>query len=167
MRIIIEFILGLFRARKLPHPKETENKNHTADNISVSAFVEMWLIKWDVPPQYWPFWQTQQVKLDDSIGYPAWNCGGLLSVRPSWCSAGVLAHEFAHTVWAELTEDLRTQFELQSTPLIKSDPLVRLLFSQNSYGLTSMIERHAEIYRYLGQQMPECLKRYYPKLIGG
>ena len=40
----------------------------------------------------------------------------------------------------------------------------KLLFSRNTYGLTNDIEGHAEVYRYIGQQMPEQLKQYYPRL---
>jgi hypothetical protein len=50
------------------------------------------------------------------------------------------------------------------TTLKASDPLIRLLYSRNTYGLTSDIEGHAEVYRYAGQQMPGQLKQFYPML---
>jgi len=39
-----------------------------------------------------------------------------------------------------------------------------LLYAKNPYGLTNDIEGHAEVYRYIGEKMPEQLKRYYPML---
>ena len=49
-------------------------------------------------------------------------------------------------------------------PLKNSDPLIRLLYSKNAYGLTNDIEGHAEVYRYIGQWMPAQMKPYYPML---
>jgi hypothetical protein len=38
------------------------------------------------------------------------------------------------------------------------------LFKTQAYASQNDIEAHAEIYRYLGQFMPEVLKGFYPKL---
>jgi hypothetical protein len=58
----------------------------------------------------------------------------------------------------------KADFKKAYTPLINSDPLIVFLYSRNTYGLSSVVEGHAEVYRYIGDKMPEKLKPYYPKL---
>jgi hypothetical protein len=48
--------------------------------------------------------------------------------------------------------------------LKSTDPLIKQLYSINTYGLGSDVEGHAEVYRYIGQQMPAQLKPFYPML---
>ena len=88
-----------------------------------------------------------------------------LDVEPQWLNPGVIAHEQAHNAYALLTDQQKEDFAALYTPFITTDPLIKYLYSRNSYGLTSVIEGHAEIYRYLWDQIPEELKQFYPRLI--
>jgi hypothetical protein len=63
-----------------------------------------------------------------------------------------------------LTGEQKREFSAVYAPLKRKDPLIVYLYSINSYGLTSDIEGHAEVYRYICEKMPEALKIYYPKL---
>jgi hypothetical protein len=63
-----------------------------------------------------------------------------------------------------LTPAMKANFSAVYTTLKNTDPLIRLLYSQNTYGLTNDVEGHAELYRYLGEKMPEQLKQFYPKM---
>ncbi len=113
-------------------------------------------------------WPPEQLAIGIKPETPAyaivWNCTRQIHVLAAWLNAGVIAHEQAHNAWAELTIIQKKDFEAEYAPLIKTDRLIRLLYSQHKYGLTSVIEGHAEVYRYLGQSMPEELKKFYPKL---
>ena len=84
-------------------------------------------------------------------------------VRPEWANPGVIAHEMAHISYSFLTITDVAQFALTYLPLL-ADALVKLLESQNQYMKTSTVELHAEVYRYLGERMPQSLKTFYPKL---
>ena len=137
---------------------------------------------WQVPPEHHDWWLTKiNIKLfdlwpDELVQqYPGINAGtpgfsveehGVRSVYflASWFNPGTIAHEQAHHAWVELTAEQRTAFEQEYHPIIKTNPLIKLLYSQNTYGLTSIAEGHAEVYRYLGQSMPDVLKKFYPKL---
>jgi UTP-glucose-1-phosphate uridylyltransferase len=44
-------------------------------------------------------------------------------------------------------------------------PITKLLIKEHPYTQSSVVEAHAEVYRYLGIIMPESLKEFYPKLI--
>ncbi len=43
--------------------------------------------------------------------------------------------------------------------------MVNLLFSRIPQASANNVEAHAEIYRYIEQQMSETLKKYYAKLL--
>ena len=109
-----------------------------------------------------------EIKLDNTLPYPAgtYELNGIrhLNIKPEWVNPGVIAHEQAHNSYALLTSEQKTGFTATYTPLKTSNPLLVFLFSKNSYGLTNEIEGHAEIYRYLGAEMPQELKKYFPKL---
>jgi hypothetical protein len=85
-------------------------------------------------------------------------------IKPKWLNPGVIAHEQAHNSYALLTPAQKASFSTVYTPLKNTDPLIKLLYSKNAYGLTNDIEGHAEVYRYLGRQMPQQLVPYYPQL---
>jgi hypothetical protein len=87
-----------------------------------------------------------------------------LAVKPPWLNAGVIAHEQAHNSYALLTAAQKAAFSAAYNPLINTDPLITFLYSHNPYGLSSDIEGHAELYRYLGDKMPAQLKQFYPRL---
>ena len=95
-----------------------------------------------------------------------WEAGGKrhLAVKPPWLNPGVVAHEQAHNSHALLDANQKNDFAALYVPLKSTDPLITLLYSKNRYGLSSDIEGHAEVYRYIGQQMPVQMKPYYPLL---
>ena len=161
----------------IPHPEEPMNPAATLANTDVTAIMTKWLRDWAVPPQHWDHWKTaidMQVYevYPDSLGMrqdtPAgtWEAGGKrhLAIKPQWLNPGVIAHEQAHNSYALLNDSQKAAFAALYAPLKNGDPLIRLLYSKNTYGLTNDIEGHAEVYRYIGQWMPAQLKQYYPML---
>lgn len=86
----------------------------------------------------------------------------LMWIRPEWANPGVIAHALAHVSYSLLTMKMKEDFSTVYTPLKNTDPLIKLLYYQNRFGLTDDIEGHAEVYRYYGDKMPDQLKQYYP-----
>ena len=153
----------------LPYPEEKPNYSQTIDNVRPLNVVDKWLHDYNVPFEFYDYWQTKIIiTIDLTIPYPAgvWEENGVrhMAVRPEWLNAGVIAHEQAHNSYALLTDAGKFEFNADYTPLKTTAPLIKLLYKTNTYGLTNDIEAHAEIYRYLGYKMPEILKQYYPKL---
>ena len=153
----------------LPHPEEKPNYLQTADNVDVSLTVYEWLVNYHVPSEHWDYWRTKvDITIDTAISYPAgvWEADGIrhMAVRPEWLNAGVVAHEQAHNSYALLSDIDKQFFSAAYMSLKATDPLIKLLYKTNTYGLTNDVEGHAEVYRYLGGKMPEVLKQYYPKL---
>jgi hypothetical protein len=164
----------------LPHPEEPMDPAATLANTSIDAVMSKWFTDWRVPAQHWDYWknvidiQVYDVYPDALIAMgitqdtPAvtWDADGKrhLAVKPRWLNPGVIAHEQAHNSYALLTPAQKATFSTAYTPLKNSDPLIRFLFSINAYGLTSDIEGHAEVYRYIGDRMQAQLKQYYPRL---
>jgi hypothetical protein len=164
----------------LPHPEEPMDPSATLANTNVMAIITKWLMDWGVPTQYWDHWKTA-IDIQVYEIYPAfliamginqdtpavtWEADGKrhLAIKPKWLNPGVIAHEQAHNSYALLESAQKMNFSNFYTPLKDTDPLIRLLYSKNTYGLTNDIEGHAEIYRYIGQQMPAQLKPYFPRL---
>lgn len=166
------WLTNLFKKPKpltLPYPQEQPDYSQTAENVNAPSIVVLWLTSYHVPTEFWNFWETKIViTVDPDYYYPAatWEENGVrhLTVRPEWLNAGVIAHEQAHNSYSLLSDAEKQAFSKEYTPLKSTDPLIKLLYSINTYGLTSDIEGHAEMYRYLGDKMPQSLKRYYPKL---
>jgi len=156
-------------ATGLPHPEEKPDYSQTVQNTSFADMQERWFETYSVPLQYRSFWRDKIVaKVTSNIAYPAgtWEENGVrhLSVKPEWLNPGVIAHEQAHTSYALLTGEQKKEFSRAYSLLKNTDPLIKLLYAKNPYGLTNDIEGHAEVYRYIGEKMPEQLKRYYPML---
>lgn len=167
-----KFLFDLFKpkpAPTLPYPEEAPDYSQTITNVIVESVVNKWLLNYKVPPDYWNYWKTKiSITLDTSIMYPAgtWeeNNARHMVVRPEWLNAGVIAHEQAHNSYALLPEYEKLKFSVIYGFLKADNPLIKLMYSKNTYGLSSDVEAHAEIYRYLGNQMPEELKPFYPRL---
>ena len=154
----------------LPHPEEPPNPSQTVDNVDLDATLDLWEVNYNVLIEYRDYWKTKiAIELDAELPYPAatYELDGIrhLTIRPEWVNPGVIAHEQAHNSYALLTEEEKAEFSTIYTPLKTTDPLIVFLYSKNSYGLTSDVEGHAEVYRYLGEEMPQVLKKYYPKLL--
>ena len=153
----------------IPHPEESPDYSKTVDNTDLDSAMDQWEIDYNLPESYREFWRTKIViTLDADFPYPAatYEQGGVrhLTIRPEWVNSGVIAHEQAHNSYALLTETEKAEFSTNYTPIKTTDPLIVYLYSINSYGLTNDIEGHAEVYRYLGDKMPEVLKQYYRNL---
>jgi hypothetical protein len=174
-------IIGLFKRPTLTHPEEPQDKTRTVNNTDVNAILEKWLKGWSVPVEYWDYWKTKiKINLYDSwaleclalgikIDTPAYaveiNGGRQLNSLATWFNPGVIAHEQAHNSYALLTDDQKGLF-WETYQGLSGNPLIKLLNQEQlvTWG-DIVVETHAEIYRYLGQGMPEQLKHFYPKLI--
>ena len=164
----------------LPHPEEPMNPSATLANTDVTAIITKWLLDWEVPAPYWDYWKAAidmqvyeiypasiiAMGLNQDIPSATWEAGGKrhMVIKPKWLNPGVIAHEQAHNSYALLTPSEKAAFSTVYTPLKNTDPLIKLLYSKNTYGLTNDIEGHAEVYRYIGKQMPAQLIMYFPQL---
>jgi hypothetical protein len=153
----------------IPHPEEAPDYSKTVENTDLVSALNRWEIDYGVPESYRDYWKTKIIiTLDVNLSYPAgtYEADGVrhLTIRPEWVNSGIIAHEQAHNSYALLTAEQKVEFSTSYTAVKTTEPLIVLLYSVNRYGLTSDIEGHAEVYRYLGGQMPEALKKYYPKL---
>jgi hypothetical protein len=164
----------------LPHPEEPLNPFTTASNIDINAVISRWLTDWEVPQAWWfhwrnaidiqvydvypPFILAMGVKPDTPVF--TWSADGQrrVAIKPGWVNPGVIAHEQAHNSYSLLSPEQKSAFSALHVYLKNTNPLIKQLYSLNAFGLTSDIEGHAEVYRYIGQQMPEELKQYYPTL---
>ena len=168
----LDKLLALFRRPKplaIPHPEEPENPLATLENVSISDTLDTWIREYQVPILEWDYWGNAIViTVRNDIPYPAqtYEQDGIrhLEVKPGWLNPGVIAHEQAHNSYSLLTAEQRTDFSTIYTSLKTGDPLIVFLYSKNPYGLTNDVEGHAEVYRYLGSQMPAVLRPFYQKL---
>ncbi len=153
----------------LPHPPEAPDYTKTVENADITQALNEWMVAYQVPEEYRTHWTSIIViRVTDTISYPAqtWEVDGIrhLDIRPEWLNPGVIAHEQAHNSYALLTEEQRTEFSMVYNSLKNTDPYIKLLYSQNTYGLTNDIEGYAEIYRFIAEKLPSLLKSCYPKL---
>jgi hypothetical protein len=171
---------GPGQAMTLPHPEEPMNPSATLANTSVAAIIDQWFVQWAVPGNYQERWKNaidiqvyavyppsiMAMGLNQDTPAATWEADGKrhMVVKPQWLNPGVVAHEQAHNSYAYLTPDQKSAFASLYSALKNTDPLIKLLYTINTYGLTNDVEGHAEVYRYIGQQMPEQLIPYYPYL---
>lgn len=66
---------------------------------------------------------------------------------------------------ALLYDGKKAGFKSELDALLGTDKMVNLLFSRIPQASANNVEAHAEIYRYIEQQMSETLKKYYAKLL--
>lgn len=164
--------MTLFKAREdaalslsIPHPEEPQNIGATIGTVDIKQMVGKWLKDWGVPEIYYTFWLTKvEIKVMPECPYPAETLGQVISVKPEWTNPGVVAHEASHVSFSQLTITDKAQFEVAFDEVLKTDPLLKYLYSIKPNMSTNIIEAHADAYRYLGSQMPTILKPYYPKL---
>jgi hypothetical protein len=64
-----------------------------------------------------------------------------------------------------LKPEEKASYTTEYTNALKTDALLKYLYSQKQYMSTNIIEAHAEVFRYLGNKMPAQLKNYYPELL--
>ena len=161
---------------KLPHPEEPKNTTQTMDNTYPAAIMEKWFDSYNVPVEnrdYFRTWLVVKLVKPLIVGFqevPActyWdgNDKRHLDIEPEYCNPGVLAHEAGgHGSYTLLTYEQSQSFNNLFDSMKNTDPKLVYLWTVNNYGLTSNVEGHAEVYRYWGNEMPESLKVYYPKL---
>lgn len=188
-------IIPLLRMRPLaagdiPHPEELVNPSQTMTNIDVTAIIQQWLTIWEVPMEYHAFWFNKvtielvpdlQVMIYDTkthswtlkevpaATYDGGNGTRLIQVRPEWLNKGIIAHEQAHNAYELLAQKQKDDWPITFITYKTNNNLIKYLFS--IYPLSrwdaavEYTEGHADLYRYLGNQMPSDLKKYYPKLM--
>ena len=171
---------GTGQSPVIPHPEEPMNPAATLANTDINTIISKWLQDWGVPQAYWNYWKTA-IDIQVYDVYPdsltamglkqdapacTWETKGKrhLAVKPQWLNPGVIAHEQAHNSYAILSGSQKADFSAQYASVKNTDALIKYLYSINRYGLTNDIEGHAEVYRYIGQQMPAQLKQFYPAL---
>jgi len=164
----------------LPHPEQKPNYAQTANNVDVDELFKDWCALYYVPVVYRNFWR-EQIDIQVYDAYPieimalgvqsntpaaTWEINGkrYLACLAPWANVGVLAHEMAHCSYALLTLGQKAAFDNAFNVSLVGDALVMFLDKQNWYMNTNNVEGHAEVYRYLGTQMPEELKTFYIKL---
>lgn len=138
------------------YPEEIKGQNISSDPAYLKY---LWAEKYQVKDKAWGL--SLQVIFDDTITNPAWTITDVIYIQSQFANPGVLAHEAAHVSYSLLTDKGKADFEIKFN-LLSSDPKIILL--KNMGKLSNMIENHAEIYRYWGNQMPGTLKQFYPKL---
>ncbi len=177
-------MIALFRQQsapaELPYPEEPVDDSLTTLNTNADEILQRWLTQRGVPSEHWAFWKLKiDIRLYDKWPPEMLN-RGILTDTPAgtwtennvrvlasltrWFNVGVIAHEQAHNSYALLSKYGRLKFAVVYNILRHFNPLIKLLYSMNTYGLSSNVEGHAEIYRYIGEKMPACLKQSYPKL---
>ena len=156
----------------LPHPEEKPDSSQTMTTPGlVDAMFQKWYDSYNVPIASRDYFRNKViVQLDDTLTFPAgtWtDADGIrhLKIKPEWCNAGVLAHEQAHNSYALLTDEQKAEFSVAYNAVKGTDPYIKLLYSINTYGLSSDVEAHAELGRYLWGKLPESLLKYYPRLL--
>lgn len=150
---------------KLPHPEEKRDKSKTLENTHIHTVVLQWFADWNVKDNDY----FDQVNIIPSLAYsyPAVKVGDFIYIRPEWCNPGVIAHEMAHLVWDNISQ---FSFITDFITNIGQEKYLKLLldtvdYAKDNYKKGNFIEVHAELYRYVGQYMPEYMKFYYPRLL--
>jgi len=163
----------------LTHPEEPPDPAQTLLAISIPAIFGAWMERYAVPVQYREDWEASiiiqvydawpQSMVDGGLN-PAtpgatWSDGTVrhLACLAPWFNPGVIAHEQAHNSYSFLHQSLKDTWPAALQSVMKNR-LVQLVYSLHPYAASSPVEGHAELYRYLGDKVPEKLKLYYPKL---
>ncbi len=160
----------------IPHPEEPEDKTKTMANTNPQEAEMLWREGWNVPAEFKTdivFTLTDSYASYGIVGYdwaPAITVGNNVYYHPSYSNGGICAHEVCHPVWATLTPQQQTDFETDYNSLINTDAYMILLYdykikNADPNWIGNPWEKHAEIYRYLGDKMPEALKVFYPNLL--
>lgn len=160
------WLISLFQKPKLTHPEEPANPQATMANTDILAVRAKWFADWRVPEPWRSFWRHVNIYLDDTVPAAAtWSEIFQSAYNPQWANPGVLAHEMAHISYYLLNPEEKTDFEVAYRRAATEDVLVEYLFSRKPYGKTNAVEGHADIYRFLGADMPADLIKYYPRLL--
>uniref|UniRef100_A0A6M3LIW5 Uncharacterized protein n=1 Tax=viral metagenome TaxID=1070528 RepID=A0A6M3LIW5_9ZZZZ len=154
----------------MPYPEEPADLSTTLENVDVPDVIDLWHEKYGVSNSDF----LDSVIIEISEKYPYAGCTEQaerrIYMRPEYANAGVLAHEVAHIIWYNLSELYKSSFRVVFDYQLPNNALLKLLLDKKPYAAVNhqngnYIEVHAECYRYLGNQMPESLKEFYPYLI--
>lgn len=181
----LELLLKLFTPVQLPYPPIKPDYSKTVANSDLVAVFDQWFHDYKVPFENYNHWRNS-IKIEMFDNWPQWvydkwpgqqyfldmaaaltyddTDGRHLLIKAPFLNTGVMAHEQAHNSYALLTPEQKAQFAVDYKPLKVTDKLMKAVFPKVA-TTTDDVESHAELYRYLGNQMPESLKQYYPKLI--
>ena len=178
----LDLILNLFKkinsqyAVAIPFPEEFKDKTQTA-KTDIEDIRTAWLTNYKVPSDQWVYWRSaMDIAFSSELNNPAWTwiTSDAFHIRfnVGWANAGTLAYEAAHVAWANVTDAQKTGFKVAFDAIVKTDPRFILLFRQKPGELVAdtdttgdvRIGGHAETYRCLGNQLPESLKPFYPRL---
>ena len=159
---------------KPPYPEEKFNKDIPVD-VDTAFAMTCWMLKYGVPPNYQNFWHDHLIiHVDPDYEYPAgvWTENGIrhMRIQPGYLNPGVIAHEQAHNSYDLMSDAKKVGFKVTLLRLYETRKVLKKLFKYNTYGLNydgslNFVEAHAEIYRYLYEQMPVELKGFYPRLM--
>lgn len=150
-----DWIKNLFHKQKFAYPEQSKGQDIFTN---VNDLKVAWCAKYCVEELLWGL--SLNVVIDNTIKTPAHTISGIIYIQSQWLNIGVLAHEAAHISYSLL--DDKKGFEIVFNYL-SDNPKIKLLRDMGK--LSTIIENYAEIYRYWGNQMPESLIKYYPKLL--
>jgi len=139
----------------IPHPEEPMNPDATIYNMNLEMVRQAWYQVWKVPTKSQAFFDKVILKLDPNFPYLAGTAGNEITFQPVWCNKGTMAHEMCHIAYALLTDKEKSDFEATFNT-VKDEPIMKLVNFNRG-----MVENHADTYRYIGDNMPEVLKRFY------
>jgi hypothetical protein len=181
----LETLLELLSPVKLPYPVIKPDYTKTVANTNLNKVFNDWFMNYNVLPGEFNYWRTS-IKIEVFDSWPQWvydkwpgqawyldqsaamtyddTDGRHLIIKAPFLNTGVMAHEQAHNSYALLTPEDKAQFAIDYKPLKTTDRLMKAVFPKVS-TTTDDVESHSEIYRYLGNQMPQSLYKYYPKLL--
>lgn len=155
----------LKRPKSLTYPEQPKDESQTL-SFDTEALVDDWLREYGVKDK--SFWYDVDIEMSmryypspaatDSANKKMW-------IVPGWGNTGVLAHEMAHISWYQLSQRLKEDYELLYNALKSYDEWLKLLLKERpNTDYSGIVEIHAEVFRFLNENMPEPLKPYYPHL---
>jgi hypothetical protein len=153
----------------LPHPEEPVDTSKTMENTVIEPVIKEWQEVYHVPEAALPFWNTVQVIVSLTYSVPGAtdSASRMIWIRPEWSNKGVIAHEMCHISYYQLSSDEKYAFEVTFNNERQKEGLLKWAYNEKGYMQSGIIEAHADCYRYLGSQMPESLKGFYPYLFQG
>ena len=149
----------------LPYPEQepdySRNIANTTPGDARNIFDE-WMTAYLIPPDRKKWWEKVKITLDESTVAATDSKNKHLWISPVWLNPGVIAHEMAHISYWQLKSKNKDKFDTFYRDTV--DPLVLLVKEERTKTESSMVETHAEIYRFLGKYMPESFMEFYPFL---
>lgn len=165
----------------LPHPEEPGNPQATAAAVNIIAVRQAWYDGWRVSLNGRGLFNPVTLNLVENLAIvyngalvkvPAATYAELLriDIDPKWANPGVLAHESQHIFYSWLTEDQRLKFAAEYFGMAETGDamlslVVRHMAGRDPSWVSDIREIYADIYRYLGDKMPESLKPFFPNMI--